>query len=176
MSTSPPPSPQEERPAPALTTQDRITVQQAVHFEHFGDNPTSMDGAYSRLLGVQEEPFRKKIQLTSKWIRIDDLPYCWVELVGFVFIKNMVGVGDVSNPTEEERQRREGLNIRIVTGIYPGADDPAYPLRPYADQSGLLLRPRMSIFLPIDPEASGVWARSDTDEDTIPATVLVVSR
>lgn len=113
---------------------DRLTVLVNVHHEHAGDQPMSVQHAYSEVLKTTEDHYTRRYSIGSEWKAVSighfmDDP----SLVGVVIIQNLEGTNLQVRPTESEAKELEG---RVVLASYSEKDDESDDIPP----RGLLIK------------------------------------
>lgn len=111
-----------------LKVHDRMTVQQTLSHEHFGEQPTQVTSTYSRLLKNKEQPYKRRMVIGPTWQAIDlgwftDNP----NDVGTVIIENGEGLGYVEQPSPEEREAADKRIIEISFTKISSQADLCYP-------------------------------------------------
>lgn len=133
-------------PLPKLYLQDRVTITQNMHHEHFGTPPVSIPPSiHSRMLEHVEEPYQRRLRAGKDWQPVVD-DGCWIPAnkIGYVTIENLEGKVQLVNPTEDERKKTASKilelsytkNSKEADLVYPGATQIKVP----ADASKLYVR------------------------------------
>lgn len=98
-------------PPPKRDMRPRITVVQQIYHQVQGNDPTVLDGGFTRWLDSDEQPFLRKCKASEGWQKLE---VGWIEQAGQLTIVN--GAGKPHNfvqPSEEEK-KAEGLKVLEV--------------------------------------------------------------
>ena len=96
----------------------RLTVVEQVYHQIAGEQPTSVNSQFSRVLASDEQPYVRRCKATEDWQPID---IGWVEDVGMLVIVNNEGTFRHRIPTDEQRaevaKRVLDVGVETATGI-----------------------------------------------------------
>lgn len=96
---------------------DRITVQLAMHYQQFGEEPVSGSASFSYQIEQSEDPaYQRWHRASEKW---KPLETGWVRAVGYVLLENRAGKGLNTNPSPEQLEEFSKQVILVAT------DDPS---------------------------------------------------
>ena len=106
---------------PTLLTTDRLTAQFAIHHEHFGEEPVSMNNTFSKMLGSEEEPYVRRGQVGEEWTEVET---SWVKDPGYIVIVNRTGSDLQVDPTKKEKDRMGRQIIEVCLSLKYAKEPP----------------------------------------------------
>lgn len=131
---------------PTPVVKDRITVVETIYYQPFGDQATSVESKFDRILdSVDEQPYSRKCKATEEWQSLDT---GWVKTCSMLSIENNEGKFAQRIPTPEERDEAKAKVLELAySGEYVDEDTwlilPGESMRGLpADLSRLLIRCR----------------------------------
>lgn len=106
---------------------DRLTIIATFHHEQFGENPTSAQFRYSKILEKKHQPFVRRIEIGETPIPL--IPEgCWIPAsdIGDIIIENRAGVGFLVNPTKQQLDEVK----RKILFLRKNGDDKGWEIPP----------------------------------------------
>lgn len=96
-----------------LRSGDRLTYVLNAHHEHMGDQPTSVVCQYSRILDHKEQPYVRRLEITTEETSLD---IGWVKNPGLILIENKDGSDSPVQLSKEEQKAIEDRFISVRFG------------------------------------------------------------
>jgi len=90
----------------ALEGGDRITISGYIHHESFGERPTTVPLRFSDMLETKYQSISRRITISEETKLSSLLPMFGVpeDHVGYLWIENRVGAGQLTNPTPDQTE------------------------------------------------------------------------